>query len=239
MLKPPADVKFGDATCNAAMRLAKQLKKAPRAIAEELARDLEKAGLPHLARVDIAGAGFVNLTARPESIRRRPGASSRRGRSTGARVGAGRRVLVEHCSANPTGPLHIAHGRQAAVGDSLANLLDFAGFAVSREFYINDTGHQIEMLGKSILWRLGSDPNPPDENAYRGEYIKTLAEELRAQGGPVDLERAMRYGKDRLLEEIRKGVPSSGSATTPGRARRPSTGAARWTRSSIISRARA
>ncbi len=62
------------------------------------------------------------------------------------------------------------------------------------------------MLGKSILWRLGSDPNPPDENAYRGEYIKTLAEELRAQGGPVDLERAMRYGKDRLLEEIRKDL---------------------------------
>jgi hypothetical protein len=101
---------------------------------------------------------------RPLEARRRP-------------EGAGRALLGE-----PDGPLHIAHGRQAAVGDSLANLLDFAGFQVAREFYINDTGNQIEMLGKSIQWRMGGDPNPPDENAYRGEYIKTIADEIKAQG---------------------------------------------------------
>src|SRR5689334_23759128 len=207
VLEPPADPKFGDATCNVAMRLAKQLKKPPRTIADELAADLRKAGLPHLAKVDVAGAGFVNLTAAPEhhqdEVKRILDQGADYGRS---KLGAGRRVLVEHCSANPTGPLHIAHGRQAAVGDSLANLLDFAGFKVSREFYINDTGNQIEMLGKSIQWRMGSDPNPPDENAYRGEYIKQIAEEIKAQGRTFSIDEIKRYGKDWLLAEIKKDL---------------------------------
>jgi arginyl-tRNA synthetase len=207
VLEPPADPKYGDATCNVAMRLAKQLKKPPRAIADELAADLRKAGLPHLAKVDVAGAGFVNLTAAPEfhqeEVKRILDQGESYGRST---LGAGRKVLVEHCSANPTGPLHIAHGRQAAVGDSLANVLDFAGYKVSREFYINDTGNQIEMLGKSIQWRMGSDPNPPDENAYRGEYIKTIAVEIKAQGRPFSMDEIKRFGKDRLLGEIKKDL---------------------------------
>src|ERR1043165_1376982 len=97
LLEPPADPKFGDATCNAAMRLAKQLKKPPRAIADELAADLRKAGLPHLAKVDVAGAGFVNLTAAPEfhqeEVKRILGEGAEYGRST---YGAGRKVLVEH-----------------------------------------------------------------------------------------------------------------------------------------------
>src|SRR5437762_1843164 len=155
LLEPPADPKFGDATCNVALRLAKQLRRPPRAIADDLAADLRKAGLPHLAKVDVAGAGFVNLTAAPEfhqeEVKRILEQGADYGRSS---VGGGRRVLVEHCSANPTGPLHIAHGRQAAVGDSLANLLDFAGFKVERDFYINDTGNQIDMLGRSMLWRM-------------------------------------------------------------------------------------
>src|SRR5436190_1334575 len=242
LLEPPADPKFGDATCNAPMRLAKQLKKPPRAIADELAADLRKSGLPHLSKVEVAGAGFVNLTAAPEffhdEVKRILSDGASYGRSP---IGAGRRVLVEHCSANPTGPLHIAHGRQAAVGDSLANLLDFAGYKVHRDFYINDTGNQIEMLGKSILWRLYEAEGRPfteeqrgvevDEdtkketpliwawtevdgrrfeillkNAYKGDYIKDLVAELKAQGGPIDLERAKRFGKDRLLEAIKKDL---------------------------------
>lgn len=207
LLEPPADPKFGDATCNVAMRLAKQLKKPPRAIAEELAADLRKAGLPHLAKIEIAGAGFVNLTAAPEFHQEEVKRILEQGADYGrSKLGAGRKVLVEHCSANPTGPLHIAHGRQAAVGDSLANILDFAGFKVAREFYINDTGNQIEMLGKSIQWRMGSDPNPPDENAYRGEYIKQIADEIKAQGRPFTIDEIRRYGKDKLLEEIRKDL---------------------------------
>ncbi|HLY73400.1 MAG TPA: arginine--tRNA ligase, partial [Planctomycetota bacterium] len=242
LLEPPADPKYGDATCNAAMRLAKQLKKPPRAIAEELAAELRKSGVPHLAKVEVAGAGFVNLTAAPEffqeELKRVLAEGSNYGRSP---MGGGRKVLVEHCSANPTGPLHIAHGRQAAVGDSLANVLDFAGFKVGRDFYINDTGNQIDMLGRSILWRMYEaegrtfteeqrgveiDEETKKEiplvwawtqvdgrrfeillkNAYKGDYIKALVAELQAQGGAIDLERAKRYGKDRLLEEIKKDL---------------------------------
>jgi arginyl-tRNA synthetase len=239
VLEPPADPKFGDATCNAPMRLAKQLKKPPRAIAEELAADLRKAGLPHVAKIDIAGAGFVNLTASPEFIAEEVKRILDQGADYGrSRFGAGRKVLVEHCSANPTGPLHIAHGRQAAVGDSLANILDFAGFKVSREFYINDTGNQIDMLGRSILWRLYEERGVPfsreqrgverdektkeekpliwlsaevdgrkfeicETNAYKGDYIRELGAELKAQGGAIDLDRARRFGKDRLLAEIK------------------------------------
>src|SRR5579862_8762515 len=242
LLEPPTDPKYGDATCNAAMRLAKQLKKPPRAIADELAADLRKAGLPHLAKVEVAGAGFVNLTAAPEFFHEEVTRILAQGAGYGrSPIGAGRRVLVEHCSANPTGPLHIAHGRQAAVGDSLANVLEFAGFAVSREFYINDTGNQIDMLGRSILWRLyqedgrtfteeqrGAEVDEETKkeipllwastivdgqrfeillkNAYKGDYIKDLAKDLQAEGGPVTLDRAKRYGKDQLLAAIQKDL---------------------------------
>ncbi|MFN3484153.1 MAG: arginine--tRNA ligase [Planctomycetota bacterium] len=206
-LEPPSDPRFGDATTSVAMRLARTLKRPPRELAEALAAELGRRGLPGLARVEAAGAGFVNLTASAEVYQEELQRILREGPDYGrSSLGAGRRVLVEHCSANPTGPLHIAHGRQAAVGDSLANVLDFAGFRVAREFYVNDTGNQIEMLGRSILWRLTDNPEPPDPNCYRGEYIKTLARELAAQGGTIDLERAKRFGKDRLLEEIRRNL---------------------------------
>ncbi|HXG60521.1 MAG TPA: arginine--tRNA ligase [Planctomycetota bacterium] len=206
-LEPPSDPRFGDAATSVPLRLARSLKRPPRELAEALAAELRRRGLPGLARVEAAGAGFVNLAASAEfyhgELRRILEEGPRYGRSA---LGGGRRVLVEHCSANPTGPLHIAHGRQAAVGDSLANILDFAGFRVTREFYVNDTGNQIEMLGRSLLWRLTDAPEPPDPNCYRGDYVKALARELAAQGGPVDLERAKRFGKDRLLEEIRRDL---------------------------------
>ena len=206
-LEPPSDPRFGDAATSVPLRLARSLKRPPRELAEALAAELRRRGLPGLARVEAAGAGFVNLAASAEfyhgELRRILEEGPRYGRSA---LGGGRRVLVEHCSANPTGPLHIAHGRQAAVGDSLANILDFAGFRVTREFYVNDTGNQIEMLGRSLLWRLTDAPEPPDPNCYRGDYVKALARELAAQGGPVDLERAKRFGKDRLLEDIRRDL---------------------------------
>jgi arginyl-tRNA synthetase len=207
VLEPPSDPKFGDATSSAPMRLARDLRKPPRAIAEELARAVQGAGLPGLAKAEVAGAGYVNLTAVPEFHHEELSRILSEGADYGrSRAGGGRKVLVEHCSANPTGPLHIAHGRQAAVGDSLANILDFAGFRVAREFYVNDTGNQIDMLGKSILWRLSDNPNPPDENCYRGDYIRALAEELSAQGGAIDLDRARRHGVERLLAEIQRDL---------------------------------
>ena len=206
-LDPPADPRHGDAVASAPLRLAKQVGKPPRAVAEQLAAALREAGLPSLAKVEVAGPGFVNLHAAPEAYHEECRRILREGADYGrSDAGRGKRVLVEHCSANPTGPLHVAHGRQAAVGDSLANILDFAGFEVSREFYVNDTGNQIEMLGRSVLWRLSGDPEPPDPNCYRGDYVATLAEELGAAGGPVDLDRARNHGKERLLGEIRKDL---------------------------------
>lgn len=206
LLEPPADPKFGDAATGVAFRLAKDLKKPPRAIAQELAGALGK--LPYLEKSDVAGAGYLNFHASQaffgDTVHRVRAEGAQFGRSS---VGAGRRVLVEHCSANPTGPLHIAHGRQAAVGDALANLLGFAGYRVEREFYVNDTGGQIENLGKSILWRrhesLGK-PYPESENYYRGEYVRELAEELRTRETLPSVEEAARFGKERLLSEIRK-----------------------------------
>ncbi len=238
VIDPPADQRFGDAVSNLPLRLTRMLKRPPGELAAELAERLNRIGVPFLARAEVAGKGFVNLHAAPEAyhaeLRRILERGADYGRST---LGRGLNVLVEHCSANPTGPLHIAHGRQAAVGDSLANILDFAGFRVSREFYVNDTGNQIDMLGKSILWRLhesrgkaftreerGADPETKkplawlacevdggrfeilENNAYKGDYIKALAEELKEEGGPVDLERARRHGRERLLADIRKDL---------------------------------
>lgn len=207
LLDAPSDPRFGDAVCNLPLRLAKELKQPPRALAEALAAQLRRMGVRHLAKVEVAGAGFVNLHGAPElcqdELKRILAEGDAYGRST---AGGGRRVLIEHCSANPTGPLHIAHGRNAAVGDALANLLDFAGFKVSREFYVNDTGNQIEMLGRSILWRMAGDPEPPDPNCYRGEYVKELAEELRAGCCSVDARQAADFGKRRLLEAIQQDL---------------------------------
>jgi arginyl-tRNA synthetase len=214
------------------MRLAKTLRKPPRALAEELAADLRGAGVPGLDRVEVAGAGFVNLTATAAAHAEELGRMLADGASYGrSPMGGGRRVIVEHCSANPTGPLHVAHGRQAAVGDSLASILDFAGYRVHREFYVNDTGNQIENLGRAIVWRsleargisFASEQRPDEEgkpalwlggdadgkrweflekNLYKGDYIRELAAELAAEG-PVTLERAKLHGTKRLLAEIR------------------------------------
>jgi arginyl-tRNA synthetase len=214
------------------MRLAKTLRKPPRALAEELAAALRGSDVAGLDRVEAAGAGFVNLTATPAAHAEELGRMLADGASYGrSPMGGGRRVIVEHCSANPTGPLHVAHGRQAAVGDSLASILDFAGYRVHREFYVNDTGNQIENLGRAILWRslearglVFSQEQRPDEegkpalwlvcedggerweflekNLYKGDYIRELAAELAAQG-PVTLDRARIHGTKRLLAEIK------------------------------------
>ena len=171
LVETPQDLRFGDATSGVAMRLAKDLKKPPRAIAEELKKKLEEMKLPGLAKLEVAGAGYVNLTAGREL----PTAVIDAARSTGpafgrSTAGAGEKVLVEHTSANPTGPLHIAHARQAAVGDSIANILDFAGFSVTREFYVNDTGNQIANLGRSILWRIAELKGWGFREEARGTY---------------------------------------------------------------------
>lgn len=180
-LEPPKDPKFGDLASNAAMILAKQAGKPPRELAAEI-RERLLGSHPELERIEVAGPGFLNFSFAPSFWQSIAAQALDQGERYGAvDTGQGRKVQVEYVSANPTGPLHLGHGRGAALGDSLARVLRFAGFDVSTEFYINDAGRQMRLLGLSIWIRyqqaLGRDVVLP-EDSYRGDYIKDIAAEL-------------------------------------------------------------
>jgi len=178
VIEIPADPVHGDFATNIAMQLAKTEKKAPRAVAVILTDQLSKtAGI--FDRIDIAGPGFINLTLKPSFWQERLPEAVSEGVSFGKSAsGQGRKVQVEFVSANPTGPLHIGHGRGAAIGDTLCRLLESAGWAVTREFYYNDAGQQIANLALSVQARcLGVEPGDPawPTDGYQGDYIKELA----------------------------------------------------------------
>ena len=174
VLERPRDPAFGDWTTNAAMMLAKDLRRKPRDIAAALiaALDQRRAGL---SSAEIAGPGFLNFRVATDRIADGLKALVAADASFGAsRVGAGRPVNIEFVSANPTGPLHVGHGRQAALGDAIAALLERVSWTVSREFYYNDAGAQIDNLGLSVQARVRGAPIP--EGGYHGEYIKDIAD---------------------------------------------------------------
>lgn len=217
LLEPPSDPKHGDASSGVCFKLARALRKPPPQLAQALASRLASLNLPYVRAVETAG-GYVNLRATPElhldTVRRAVTERDAFGRSS---IGAGRRVLIEHTSANPTGPLHIAHGRQAAIGDSHANVLDFAGYRVEREFYVNDTGNQIDLLGRSILarYRQSFDPAAPfPESGYHGEYVSEIARSIREREGdrwlrapePEAVAALALQGRDRLFAEQKKDL---------------------------------
>lgn len=176
-LDPTKDSKHGDFATNLALALAKPLGKPPRKVAEELVQALPAS--PAVARVEIAGPGFINFFLAPAAFQAVVAEILERGAAYGRNnAGAGRKAMVEFVSANPTGPLHVGHGRGAAVGDSLARLLAAAGWDVCREFYYNDAGAQIANLALSVQARCKSiEPEQAGwpENGYRGEYIKDVA----------------------------------------------------------------
>ncbi|HEY4671825.1 MAG TPA: arginine--tRNA ligase [Gemmatimonadaceae bacterium] len=183
VLERPRDTSHGDLATNLAMLLAKPLRSRPREIAEKLrdSMQLERAGV---SRIDIAGPGFMNFWIDPETIasglRDVIGADAKYGTNG---VGAGRVVNIEFVSANPTGPLHVGHGRQAALGDAIATLLEATGWKVTREFYYNDAGAQIENLAASVearLKELRGEAAAIPEGGYHGEYIRELAERYAA-----------------------------------------------------------
>ena len=171
---------------NAAMVLAKDAGKKPRELAEAIAAALRAE--PTIEKVDVAGPGFINLTLKPqvwgEELRVVLAAGSDYGRSD---VGQGEKVNVEYVSANPTGPMHVGHGRGAVFGDALANLLAFAGYEVTREYYINDAGAQVDVLARSAFLRyreaLGEDIGPIPDGLYPGDYLKPVGGELAAEYG--------------------------------------------------------
>ncbi|HEY5649185.1 MAG TPA: arginine--tRNA ligase [Nitrospiria bacterium] len=211
----------GDYSSNIAMLLSKKEGKPGREIAENILSCLkDNAGL--LDKVEVAGPGFINFTVKPAwwhgIIKEILAAGEAFGRSE---IGKGRSTQIEFVSANPTGPLHIGHGRWAAVGQALSNLLKTAGYRVDREYYNNDVGRQVKLLGRSVYARyqqsLGNTVSDP-EDGYRGEYIKDLGEELagefgeRYKGKPEAecLEVFTRESLKRLTEKIRRDLGAFG-----------------------------
>ena len=174
----PKQVNHGDYSCNLAMQLAKPLRKNPRDIALQLINAMPVS--PHLEKIEVAGAGFINLFLKASSKQKFPRIVLESGNEFGyGNFGAGTKIQVEFVSANPTGPLHVGHGRGAAFGASLANVLAAAGFSVSREYYVNDAGRQMDILAVSVWLRYlelnGKNVLFPS-NAYQGEYVRDMAE---------------------------------------------------------------
>ena len=183
-VEPPRDPAHGDIATNAAMVLAKDAGRKPRELAEAIAEKLRADAL--VDKADVAGPGFINLTLKPAAwIAALRGAVQLGARYGVSDVGAGIPVNVEYVSANPTGPMHVGHGRGAVFGDALANLLDFAGFTVSREYYINDAGAQVDVLARSAYLRyreaFGEDIGAIPEGLYPGDYLKPVGAALAAQ----------------------------------------------------------
>jgi arginyl-tRNA synthetase len=186
-VEPPRDPAHGDLAINAAMVLAKPAGMNPRALAELLAERLR--ALPEVTRVEIAGPGFINLRLSDATWRAELDAIHAEAADYGrSRMGAGKRVNVEYVSANPTGPMHMGHCRGAVVGDALAALLEYAGHEVTREYYVNDAGAQVDVLARSTHLRyreaLGEEIGEIPEGLYPGDYLKPVGEALAAEFGP-------------------------------------------------------
>src|SRR4051794_10757421 len=195
VVEPPRDATHGDMATNAAMVLAKETRTKPRDLAEKFAEKLRADDL--VASVEIAGPGFINLTLKPlvwtDALR----TVLREGASYGASgIGNAEKVNVEYVSANPTGPMHVGHCRGAVFGDALSSLLQFAGYDVTREYYVNDAGAQVDVLARSAHLRyreaLGESIGGIPEGLYPGDYLVPVGQALAAEHG------------DRLL-----GVPES------------------------------
>jgi len=186
VVEPPRDAAHGDMATNAAMVLARDANAKPRDLAEQIAARLRADDL--IASVDVAGPGFINLTLKAsvwsDALRTVLRAGDSYGRSG---IGAAEKVDVEYVSANPTGPMHVGHCRGAVFGDALCSLLQFAGYAVTREYYINDAGVQVDVLARSAFLRyreaLGEDIGEIPEGLYPGDYLKPVGQALAAECG--------------------------------------------------------
>ena len=201
VVERPKDARHGDYATNLAMQLARPLRLAPRAIAEKIIAELPLSAW--IERVEIAGAGFINFTLIPAARQQVVPLVLQKGPNFGrTQLGKGAKVQVEFVSANPTGPLHVGHGRGAAYGASLSSLLDMAGFDVQREYYVNDAGRQMDILAVSTWLRYlelhkVSIPFPP--NGYQGDYVREMAIQVQAL-----------HGEDyvRAAADVLKGAPN-------------------------------
>jgi len=193
VVEPPKDASHGDMATNATMVLAKEAKAKPRDLAEKIAAGLRAD--PLVASVDVAGPGFINMTLQPSVWTAALGDILDAGSGYGqSRIGGDRKVNVEYVSANPTGPMHVGHCRGAVFGDALASLLAFAGYDVTREYYINDAGAQVDVLGRSAYLRyreaLGENIGEIPDGLYPGDYLKPVGEALAKQHGDALLKQS-------------------------------------------------
>ncbi|MCS6990107.1 MAG: arginine--tRNA ligase [Chloroherpetonaceae bacterium] len=210
VIEKPSDEKFGDASSNVAMTLARELKKNPRQIAQDLVAKF-KFNPEHIERVDVAGGGFINFyfskTLLQQTVRHILEQGELFGRSS---VGAGKKAIVEYVSANPTGPLTVGRGRGGVLGDCIANLLEAQGYAVTREYYFNNAGRQMRVLADSVRLRYlelcGETVAFPDDY-YQGGYIKDIAEKIFAEkGDALKNETDLTFFKEFAEAEIFKGI---------------------------------
>ncbi len=202
VVEPPREASHGDMATNAAMVLAKDAGRKPRELADAIAEKLRADAL--IEKVDVAGPGFINLTLKPTAWLDALRAVLDQGADYGkSGAGQGTRVNVEYVSANPTGPMHVGHCRGAVFGDALANLLAAAGFDVTREYYINDAGAQVDVLVQSAFLRyreaLGEDIGAIPEGFYPGDYLKPVGEALVAEYG----NNLLNYPVERWLPIVR------------------------------------
>lgn len=206
----PNDPTHGDFATNIAMLSAKALKSPPRKIAEKLKETLGVMAPGWIESIEIAGPGFINFRIKPagwySAIDRAVEAGGKYGQLD---TGKGRKVLVEFVSANPTGPLHVGHARGCAVGDGLARVLRRAGYNVTKEYYVNDAGRQMETLGRSLLIRyrqaLGSKEEFPEDH-YRGDYMKELASQVIGREGDRYLNAPEEDVLEMFTEEAREAI---------------------------------
>ena len=221
-LERPARTDHGDWSTNAALVSAKGAGLAPRELAQQLAAELDGAGLPHLERTEVAGPGFVNLHLAPSWLHEVLAEVLREGVDGYAcsDIGSGQTVNLEFVSANPTGPLHAGGGRWGAFGDSLARLFRRCGYATVTEYYVNDRGAQMELFGRSLAARLAGEPVPDD--GYHGEYVTEWANELAVEleansavgdAGPLAVVEARggtafaaSWGRERALRDVAESL---------------------------------
>ena len=221
VVETPRRPEHGDYSSNVAMVMAKTVRKSPRDLAGELIAYLGESKA-YVEKVEVVPPGFINFFLNKDVLLENLKNVIRQGERYGrSETPTGKKVQVEFVSANPTGPLHVGHGRGAALGDALANVLEAAGWEVSREYYVNDVGRQMDTLGRSVFFRYlevaGKDVSFPEDH-YQGDYIRSLAEEIRAADGDRWLEsseeealpRFRGYAKDRILDGIKQDLDDFG-----------------------------
>ncbi len=219
LLEPPKQREFGDLTTNVAMLWAKTAKKPPRVLAEAILKNFEDpSGI--IERQEIAGPGFLNFAFAPKFYYERLRELAA-GKDAKLDLGRGQKVQIEFASVNPTGPLHVGHGRVAVIGDVLARLHEATGFDVQKEYYVNDAGNQMDNLGRSLYVRyreLFGEEIPFPEQGYPGDYVKDIAAQVKEKDGDKFLHQSeaeaisffRQYGGDVLLNMIRRQLDEFG-----------------------------